>query len=590
MHPFRTYHCGLLTKNQSEKQIKISGWIHRKRNHGGLLFIDVRDHYGMIQCIVNKDNIYFSLLESTNLESVVIFIGKIVRRETKYINYDIITGEVELHIEKSIVESHADALPFSINSDYKLPEEIRLKYRFLDLRRNKIHNNICFRSSIISFIRKIMVKANFLEVQTPILTSSSPEGARDFVVPSRVYPGKFYALPQAPQQFKQLLMMSGYDKYFQIAPCFRDEDSRANRSPGEFYQLDIEMSFATQEDILKIVESITYQIFLKFSKKIITKPPFKRISFKESLLRYGTDKPDLRNSISMYEITDILKSAKLNFYEEIQKGSKLFAIKAPKASYKSRKFYLNVNNWIHKQGNSSFSHIILCHKTNKLKGPISKFIDDETGSELVKKTFTENGDALFIICDTISKVTNLAGRLREKIKEELDIKCKNIFHFVWIVDFPMFKYEYKTKKIDFFHNPFSMPQELLSDNKSINYLTVKAYQYDIVCNGIELSSGAIRNNSIEKMYTLFQISGYSKEEIDNKFTAIAKSFKFGAPPHGGCAPGIDRIVMLLLDEINLREVTAFPLNQQSKDLLMDSPKEISREQLDILQIDVKKSN
>jgi aspartyl-tRNA synthetase len=584
MHPFRTHHCGALTKDHAGQTIKLSGWIHRKRDHGGLLFIDLRDHYGITQCVVDTDSPHFNLLENARFESVLTLTGKVVERTPETVNPNMATGEIELQVEEAILESKCEMLPLQVNSDAEFPEETRLKYRFLDLRREKMHNNIALRSRIISSIRRRMTEQDFLEIQTPILTSSSPEGARDFLVPSRLHPGQFYALPQAPQQFKQLLMVSGFDKYFQIAPCFRDEDARADRSPGEFYQLDFEMAFATQEDVFNAIEPVFNGVFNEFSDKKVTDLPFPRIPFEEAMLKYGTDKPDLRNPIEICDVSDIFDGSDFSiFAKAVAAGSKVRAIPAPGAATQPRRFFDQMNGWAQEQGAPGLGYIVFSEPEGA-KGPIAKFLDEERLANLQKASGVKPGDALFFACGKESEAADLAGKARTKIGEDLDLLEKDAYRFAWIVDFPMFEYNEPLQKIDFSHNPFSMPQGGLEALNTQDPLSIKAFQYDIVCNGVELSSGAIRNHSPEIMYKAFEIAGYNAQVVDDKFGAMISAFKFGAPPHGGCAPGIDRIVMLLADEPNLREIVAFPMNQQAQDLLMQAPNDVSEEQLKELHI------
>lgn len=578
MHPYRTHNCSELNKDNIDESVKLSGWIHRKRDHGGLLFIDLRDHYGITQCVVDADDKFLDQATHTRFESVVTVIGKVVARSDETVNKNIPTGEIEVAVEEFHVESEVEQeqLPVQVNTDKEFPENTRLKYRFLDLRREQMHRNIVLRSEIISSIRRRMVDQGFVEFQTPILTSSSPEGARDYLVPSRVHPGKFYALPQAPQQFKQLLMISGFDKYFQIAPCFRDEDARADRSPGEFYQLDMEMSFATQEDVFAAIEPVLYEVFKEFSDKKITDTPFPHIPYREAMLKYGTDKPDLRNPIEISDVTEVFRGAGFSlFASQIEKGATVRAIPAPKTSEKGRSFFDKKNDWAREQGFAGLGYIIFSPEEGA-KGPIAKQLKDDELAKLKELTGVTDGDGLFFSCNTDhNAAADLAGKARTVIAEELDIIEKDVFKFCWVVDFPYFEWNEDEKKIDFSHNPFSMPQgglevlEKASSNEEL--LSILAYQYDIVCNGVELSSGAIRNHKPEIMYKAFDIVGYPKEEVDERFGALIKAFKFGAPPHGGIAPGVDRIVMLLADEPNIREVIAFPMNQQAQDLLMNAP-------------------
>ncbi len=592
MHKYRTHTCSEINKKNSGSIVKLSGWIHRKRDHGNLLFFDLRDHFGLTQCVIENSNKHFKQVEKIKPESVISVIGKVINRSTDTINKELNTGEVEVKVDSFEILSEAKELPMPVFGEQDYPEETRLKYRFLDLRRNEMHENIILRSNVISFIRNQMNEAGFLEFQTPILTASSPEGARDFLVPSRMHPGKFYALPQAPQQFKQMVMISGFDKYFQIAPCFRDEDGRADRSPGEHYQLDIEMSFVEQEDIFKTLEPIFFKLFTKFGKgKTVSKAPFKRISYKNSMLKYGTDKPDLRNPIEIYDVTQIINRSdvKLDIFKKlVNQGSVVRAIPAPNVSSKTRSFFDNYNNWVKEEGGKGLGYIILEKDKNKLisKGPIGKFFSEDSIKELVKICNLKEGDALFFSCDKLQNAERISGIVREKLGKDLKLIDFNKFEFCWIVDFPMYKYDEKDKKIDFSHNPFSMPQVNLKEIDKTDALSINAYQYDLVCNGNEISSGAIRNHLPELMYKVFSKVGYSKEEVNKKFEGMIKALSFGAPPHGGMAPGIDRIVMLLADKNNIREVTLFPMNQNAQDLLMGAPAKVSENQLKELSIKV----
>ncbi len=591
MNKYRTHKCNELRKEDVDKKISLSGWINKKRDHGNLLFIDLRDNYGITQCIIDKDNKYFSDLEKMQLETVIKVEGKVVNRSKETINSEIDTGEIEVVIEQHEVLGTCKELPMPIFSDQEYAEEIRLKYRFLDLRRKKIHENIILRSKVISYIRNEMTKLGFLEFQTPILTSSSPEGARDFLVPSRLNPGKFYALPQAPQQFKQLIMVSGFDRYFQIAPCFRDEDARADRSPGEFYQLDLEMSFVEQEDIFNVVEKLMVNTFKNFSTKKLMFDKFPKISYKESMLKYGTDKPDLRNPLIVNDITEIFTREDVSFEifkKLVKSGSKVRCIVTKNTKDKPRSFFDNIDKWAKEEGASGLAYFTFeKDKDISAKGPIGKFFSQDALVEIMKKTNSEIGDSIFMACgkqDELEKITALA---RDKIAKDLDLIDENIFAFCWIVDYPMFEKEESTNKIKFSHNPFSMPQGDLSDKDFENPLDILAYQYDIVCNGIELSSGAIRNHKPELMYKLFSIAGYDKNEVDEKFSGMINALSYGAPPHGGIAPGIDRIVMLLANEKNIREVTMFPMNQNAQDLMMKAPSEVNPDQLKELNLALK---
>ena len=590
MHKYRTHNCSELNKKNEGKQVKLSGWIHRKRDHGNLLFLDLRDHYGLTQCVIDKKSSFFKIAEKIKPESVACIEGKVIKRTKETINEDLPTGEIEIAVSKFEVLSAAEELPMPVFGEQEYPEETRLKYRFLDLRRKEMHENIILRSKVISFIRKKMIENGFMEFQTPILTASSPEGARDFLVPSRLHPGKFYALPQAPQQFKQMVMISGFDKYFQIAPCFRDEDGRADRSPGEHYQLDIEMSFVEQEDIFKILEPIFFDLFSQFGKnKSVSKYPFKKISYKDSMLKFGTDKPDLRNPIEIFDVTEIMKreDVKLDiFKKEISKGSIVRAIPAPDSSKKPRSFFDDLNNWAREEGSKGLGYILIEKEKNNLvaKGPISKFFSKNAIEELIKKCSLKDGDSIFFSCDKKAMVEKISGLARQKLGIALNLIDKNKFIFCWIVDFPFYKYNEEDKKIDFSHNPFSMPQTNIENFDKVDPLSITAYQYDLVCNGFELSSGAIRNHLPEFMYKVFSKVGYSKSEVNDRFQGMIKALSYGAPPHGGMAPGIDRIVMLLADKQNIREVTLFPMNQNAEDLLMGAPSQPKDEQLKELSI------
>ena len=591
MNKYRTHKCNELRKEDVDKKISLSGWINKKRDHGNLLFIDLRDNYGITQCIIDKDNKYFSDLEKMQLETVIKVEGKVVNRSKETINSEIDTGEIEVVIEQHEVLGTCKELPMPIFSDQEYAEEIRLKYRFLDLRRKKIHENIILRSKVISYIRNEMTKLGFLEFQTPILTSSSPEGARDFLVPSRLNPGKFYALPQAPQQFKQLIMVSGFDRYFQIAPCFRDEDARADRSPGEFYQLDLEMSFVEQEDVFNVVEKLMVNTFKNFSTKKLMFDKFPKISYKEAMLKYGTDKPDLRNPLIVNDITEIFTREDVSFEifkKLVKSGSKVRCIITKNTKDKPRSFFDNIDKWAKEEGASGLAYFTFeKDKDISAKGPIGKFFSQDALAEIMKKTNCEIGDSIFMACgkqDELEKITALA---RDKIAKDLDLIDENIFAFCWIVDYPMFEKDESTNKIEFSHNPFSMPQGDLSEKDFENPLDILAYQYDIVCNGIELSSGAIRNHKPELMYKLFSIAGYDKNQVDEKFSGMINALSYGAPPHGGIAPGIDRIVMLLANEKNIREVTMFPMNQNAQDLMMNAPSEVNPDQLKELNLTLK---
>jgi aspartyl-tRNA synthetase len=591
VNKYRTHTCGQLTIDSNGKDVVLSGWINKKRDHGNLLFIDLRDNYGITQCIIDKSNDSFKSLEKIQLESVIKINGKVVERTKETINTDLQTGEIEVNINSFEVLGTCKELPMPVFSDQEYAEEIRLKYRFLDLRRKKIHDNIILRSKVISFIRSEMSKLGFLEFQTPILTSSSPEGARDFLVPSRLNPGKFYALPQAPQQFKQLIMVSGFDKYFQIAPCFRDEDARADRSPGEFYQLDLEMSFVEQEDIFKVVEKLIVNVFKNFSSKKLMYEKFPRIPYEESMLKYGSDKPDLRNPLIISDLSNIFTRDDVTFEifkKLVKSGSKVRSIVTKNTKDKPRSFFDNIDKWAKEQGASGLAYFTIEKEENlSAKGPVGKFFSKEALEEIMKITGAEIGDSIFFACGKINDVEKITSLARDKIAKDLELIDENTFAFCWIVDYPMFEKNEITNKIEFSHNPFSMPQGNIKDIDFDNPLNIKAYQYDIVCNGIELSSGAIRNHVPELMYKLFSIAGYEKKQVDEKFSGMINALCYGAPPHGGIAPGIDRIVMLLANEKNIREVTMFPMNQNAQDLMMNAPSEVNEEQLKELSLALK---
>ena len=592
MNKYRSHNCSELTEIDSGKKVLLSGWLHRKRDHGNLLFVDLRDHFGMTQCVIENNNKYFKLLENLKPESVISISGKVVNREKGTENKDLKTGRIEINIENIHILSEAKELPMPVFGEQDYPEDIRLKYRFLDLRRNQMHKNIILRSKVISFIRSEMSKLGFLEFQTPILTSSSPEGARDFLVPSRLNPGKFYALPQAPQQFKQLIMVSGFDKYFQIAPCFRDEDARADRSPGEFYQLDIEMSFVEQENIFEVVEKLMITLFKSFSTKKLFYEKFPRIPYEEAMLKYGSDKPDLRNPLVIHDLTNIFTREDVSFdifKKLVKSGSKVRCIVTKNTKAKPRSFFDNIDKWAKEQGASGLAYFTIeKDKDISAKGPIGKFFQKDAIKEIMQTTSAEVGDSIFFACGKLNDVEKISALARDRIANDLDLIDYSKFAFCWIVDYPMFEVDVLTKKIKFSHNPFSMPQ---TDIEKINFnkpLEIKAYQYDIVCNGIELSSGAIRNHSPELMYKLFSIAGYDKKQVEEKFSGMINALSYGAPPHGGIAPGIDRIVMLLANEKNIREVTLFPLNQNAQDLLMGAPSEVDEKQLKELGLKIDK--
>ena len=592
MHKYRTHTCSEITEKHSGTTVKLSGWIHRKRDHGNLLFFDLRDHFGLTQCVIENSDNFFKAVEKIKPESVVCVSGKVVNRSPDTVNKDLYTGKVEVKVSSFEVLSESKDLPMPVFGEQDYPEETRLKYRFLDLRRQEMHDNIVLRSKVISFIRNKMIGSGFLEFQTPILTASSPEGARDFLVPSRMHPGKFYALPQAPQQFKQMVMISGFDKYFQIAPCFRDEDSRADRSPGEHYQLDIEMSFVEQEDVFKTVEPIFSQLFTEFGKgKTVSKNPFRKITYKDSMLKYGTDKPDLRNPIEIFDVTEVMMrdDVKLDIFKKsIGSGAVVRAIPAPSTSSKPRSFFDGYNDWAKEEGAKGLGYIQIEKNKNKLigKGPIGKFFSEKAIIELVKICKLKENDAVFFSSDKIKEVEKISGLVRQQLGKDLNLINNKKFEFCWITDFPMYQYDEEEKKIDFSHNPFSMPQFNLKDFDKADPLSILAYQYDLVCNGYEISSGAIRNHLPDLMYKVFSKVGYSKEEVNKKFGGMVKALSYGAPPHGGMAPGIDRIVMLLAGKNNIREITLFPMNQNAQDLLMGAPSTANETQLNELNIQV----
>ncbi len=592
MKKYRTHTCGELTKSNKGQKVSLSGWINKKRDHGNLLFLDLRDNYGLTQCVIDKSNDIFKKIEKLSLETVIKISGLVIERDIETINKNISTGEIEIKINELDILGKTKELPMPVFSDQEYSEEIRLKYRFLDLRRKKIHENIILRSKVIAFIRNEMQKLGFLEFQTPILTSSSPEGARDFLVPSRLNPGKFYALPQAPQQFKQLIMISGFDKYFQIAPCFRDEDARADRSPGEFYQLDVEMSFVEQEDVFEVIETLFMKLFKNFSNKKIIHKKFPKITYEESMLKYGSDKPDLRNPLEIIDLTNIFErdDVKFDIFKKLVKnGSIVRSLVTKNTKDKPRSFFDGIDKWAKEQGSSGLAYFTF-EKNDQIsaKGPIGKFFSEMSLMEIIKQTNANIGDTIFLSCGKKSDVEKLLSVARNKIAEELNLIDKDSFSFCWVVDYPMYEIDEITKKIKFSHNPFSMPQGDINKIDLSNPLKLKAYQYDIVCNGIELSSGAIRNHIPELMYKLFEIAGYSKNDVNNQFSGMINALSYGAPPHGGIAPGIDRIVMLLAGEKNIREVTLFPMNQNAQDIMMNAPSEISEEQLKELNLSIKK--
>lgn len=584
MNEYRTHTCGQLRSENIGQQVKLAGWIHRKRNLGNLCFIDLRDHYGITQCVFDSSSDLFEKVENIRVESVVGFTGEVVARES--VNKNMPTGDIELKVSDVVVYSEADVLPIQVFGEGNEPEELRLKYRFLDLRRERIHNNILLRCKVISEMRRLMTEQGFNEYQTPILTASSPEGARDFLVPSRLNPGKFYALPQSPQQFKQLLMVSGFDKYFQISPCFRDEDPRADRSPGEFYQLDMEMSFATQEDVFQVMEKTMGTIFNEFSGgKKVDQAPFIRIPFKESMLKYGSDKPDLRNPLEIADATSFFNNSGFGVYDaKVAGGEQIRAIKAPNAGNKPRSFFDKFDAYAKEQEMGGIAYVAF--SDNGPKG-IAKFFSEDKLAELKNKFNLSNGDAILFMGGGAKKINKFAGVVRNMLGEALELFDKNAFKICWIVDFPFYEENEETGAVEFSHNPFSMPQGGLEALNNKNPLDILAYQFDMVCNGVELASGAVRNHVPEIMYRAFEIAGYDRSVVDNKFGGMISAFKFGAPPHAGCAPGIDRMVMLLLDEPIIRDVILFPLNGRAQDLLMQAPNTVTQEQLKDLHIEIK---
>ena len=594
MNKYRTHNCNQLRLEDAGSKVSLAGWINRKRDHGNVLFVDLRDHYGVTQCVIEKTNTkLLNLVDSLRVETVIKIDGTAIKREPDTINKSLNTGTIEIAVDNVEVLSEAKELPMPVFGENDYPEEIRLKYRFLDIRREELHKNIVLRSSIISHIRKLMSDAGFLEMQTPILTASSPEGARDYLVPSRIHPGKFYALPQAPQQFKQLIMAGGFDKYFQIAPCFRDVDARADRSPGEFYQLDMEMAFVEQDDVFNAIEPILYSVFTTFSDFNVTETPFPRITYADAMSRYGTDKPDLRNPINISNLTKEFNDDKVEFSafkKIIEEGGEVIGIPAPDSSQKPRSFFDNLNNWARKEMNAAGLGYIVFDKSSsdiEGKGPIAKFIPSEIQEMILNKAGLKAGDSIFFACAKGKEVYDIAAAARDKIAIDLDLIEKGVFKFCWIVDFPMYEKDKETGKIDFSHNPFSMPQGGLEALNNSDPLNILGYQYDIVCNGVELSSGAIRNHVPEIMYKAFEIAGYSKDQVHEKFGGMINAFTYGVPPHGGIAPGIDRIVMLLAQEKNIREVILFPMNQQAQDLMMLAPAEVDKTTLDELNLEVK---
>jgi len=578
MHSYRTHTCGELRAEDVGKRVRVSGWVFRKRDHGGLLFFDLRDHYGLTQAVFYPERDFFDECQHMKPESVVTVTGEVVKRDDETINAKLPTGAIEIVADEFCVQGPAEALPLHLAGDDEGPEETRLKYRFLDLRRERMQRNIILRSKIIASIRNRMIGHGFNELQTPILTSSSPEGARDYLVPSRVHPGKFYALPQAPQQFKQLLMVAGFEKYFQIAPCFRDEDARADRSPGEFYQLDLEMSFVEQDDVFAVVEDVLSGVFEEFSERTVDKPPYLRIPYRQAMLKYGTDKPDLRNPIVNVDLTDVFTESEFNaFRTVVEKGGVVRGIPVKKIADRPRSFFDKLIEFAQSHGAKGLAYLVWT--AGDVKGPIAKFLKPADLEGIQGRTGSEDGDVVFFVSSDEKSADRVAGEVRAELGRQLDLLEKDVFRLCWIVDYPMYEQDEETGKIEFSHNPFSMPQGEMKALEEQDPLDVLAYQYDIVCNGIELSSGAIRNHRPEIMYKAFDIAGYTREDVDQQFRGMINAFKLGAPPHGGLAPGVDRIVMLIADEVNIREVIAFPMNQNAQDLMMNAPSEVSEKQL-----------
>lgn len=583
---YRTHYCGKIDEIDINSSVKVAGWVNSVRDHGGIIFIDLRDYTGLVQIVINPKMDFYKTLEHWRLESVICFSGKVIPRSESTINPKLSTGKIEIAAEEMEILGESSVLPFQISKDDGAPENLRLKYRFLDLRKEKLHNNILLRSSVIARIRQKMTEMGFFELQTPILTSSSPEGARDYLVPSRLHPGKFYALPQAPQQFKQLFMVAGFDRYFQIAPCFRDEDARADRSPGEFYQLDVEMSFVTQNDIFTAMENLFVDIFNKFGTKKMTEAPFPRIAYRDAMKKFGSDKPDLRNSLEIIDVSHIFENCSFNaFSGTVKTGGVVRAIKVSNISSRPRKFFDDMVKFAQSIGSKGLGYIIWDIDGSE-KSPIVKFLTKDEITSLKGFANINNGDVIFFIADTEQKTCEIAGKVRTELAARLDLIDNTSYKFCWIVDFPMFEKDEETGSIVFSHNPFSMPQGGMEALNGKNPLDILAYQYDIVCNGIELSSGAIRNHKPEIMYKAFEIAGYGKETVDSKFAGMINAFKFGAPPHGGIAPGVDRMVMILANEPNIREIIAFPFNQQAQDLMMAAPSEVTEKQLKELHLKV----
>jgi aspartyl-tRNA synthetase len=592
MHPYRSHTCGALTSAHAGERVRLSGWVHRKRDHGQLLFVDLRDHYGITQCVIDSDSPMFAAVEAARVESVITVTGQVVRRSAETINAKLPTGEIEVKIAEFVLQSEADILPLQVNSDAEFPEDTRLRYRFLDLRRERIHANIVLRSKVIASLRRRMIDQGFMEFQTPILTSSSPEGARDYLVPSRIHPGKFYALPQAPQQFKQLLMVAGFDRYFQIAPCFRDEDGRADRSPGEFYQLDFEMSFVTQEDVFEAIEPVLLGVFREFAGSRTIHGEVPRIPYAQAISEYGSDKPDLRNPLKMQDVSEPFRGSGFKVFAgmlERDAKARIWAIPAPTGG--NRAFCDRMNAWAQEEGQPGLGYIFWREGEDGAAGPIAKNIGPERAEAIRAQLGLKIGDACFFVGGVPGAMYKFAGAARNKVGAELGLTETGIFKFCWIVDFPMYEINEETSQIEFSHNPFSMPQydhgaflRLDRARDAETVLGIKAFQYDIVCNGVELSSGAIRNHLPDIMVKAFDLAGYPQSVIEEKFGGMFNAFKFGAPPHGGSAPGIDRIVMLLADEPNIREVVAFPMNQKAEDLLMQAPASVDHARLRELHI------
>ena len=587
MNHYRTHKCNELKISDVDKIVNLSGWVNRKRDHGGLLFIDLRDHYGLTQVVIDPSKSFYKGVDHWRVESTLCFTGDVVERIPEAINDKLDTGEIEITADEMNTLGESKIIPFQISKDEECNESLRLEHRFLDMRRKKLHDNLILRSKIIARLRELMTNEGFMEMQTPILTSSSPEGARDYLVPSRVHAGKFYALPQAPQQFKQLLMTSGFDRYFQIAPCFRDEDARADRSPGEFYQLDMELAFATQDDVFEVNERVLHSIFTEFSDKKTDDIPFKRIPYQEAMDKYGTDKPDLRNPLIIQDATELFRDSDFKaFSGVVEDGGKVLTIAAKECATQSRKFFDDMVKFAQGIGSKGLGY--LRWNDGEIQSPIAKFLNNETLDALKELGNVDEGDVMFFIADNEKKARDIGGQVRDELADRLELIDQNVFKFCWIVDFPMYELD-DDGKVEFSHNPFSMPQGGMDDLLKKNPLDILAYQYDIVCNGVELSSGAVRNHSPELMIKAFEIAGYDKSVVESKFPALYKAFQFGAPPHAGIAPGVDRIIMLLADEPNIREVIAFPMNQKAQDLLMNAPCEVEHTQLRELNLQLKPS-